>query len=649
MSSSIINLENVSFAYKNGEDYFNILNNFNLGISHGDFVAIVGRSGSGKSTIMNIMGCLEKPDQGIVCISDVNIYDPDFKDISSIRCKTIGFIFQRYHLLNHLTVYENISIPAVYAGMARSEIKKRVFELARKLDISDKLYLYPNQLSGGQQQRVCIARALINGADVILADEPTGALDSKNSADVLNILRELNNDGITIVIITHDDNIARRANRIIEVSDGKITKDKTLNVCKNKSGISGNKNFSQDMSGVSLYKIYNVLLFAIRAITSQTLRTFLTILGIVIGISSVIISSAIGEGIKKEVLNELSKLGKSVVEIRGRDDNGGGYYSQQKIPLKSSDISNLFKMPWVNVVTPIVTDHSLISYHNKQTLVVFSGIESNYFFMKGILLKKGRFFYDKDSDNRNAVIIIDTTTENSLFGKTDTAIGKIVYLSGVPFKVIGVADTPGPKAEGGGLTAWIPYKTYDARINRISNPERIYINFKNNIPFHKALSLTEDKLTELHGSKDFEIWSDRTLEETIAKTSDSLSSLITAIASISLLVGSIGLMNVMLSSVKERVYEIGIRRAIGAKKSDILIQYIMESILICFIGGLVGISIALLVSIIMSALFNNINMEISLSILLLACSCSVVIGACAGIYPALKASRIQPAEALVKG
>ncbi|EEH7524420.1 ATP-binding cassette domain-containing protein, partial [Salmonella enterica subsp. enterica] len=290
--------------------------------------------------------------------------------ISSIRCKTIGFIFQRYHLLNHLTVYENISIPAVYAGMARSEIKKRVFELARKLDISDKLYLYPNQLSGGQQQRVCIARALINGADVILADEPTGALDSKNSADVLNILRELNNDGITIVIITHDDNIARRANRIIEVSDGKITKDKTLNVCKNKSGISGNKNFSQDMSGVSLYKIYNVLLFAIRAITSQTLRTFLTILGIVIGISSVIISSAIGEGIKKEVLNELSKLGKSVVEIRGRDDNGGGYYSQQKMPLKSSDISNLFKMPWVNVVTPIVTDHSLISYHNKQTLVV---------------------------------------------------------------------------------------------------------------------------------------------------------------------------------------------------------------------------------------------------------------------------------------
>ncbi|EDQ4997352.1 ATP-binding cassette domain-containing protein, partial [Salmonella enterica subsp. enterica serovar Holcomb] len=382
-------------------------------------------------------------DQGIVCISDVNIYKPDFKDISSIRCKTIGFIFQRYHLLNHLTVYENISIPAVYAGMARSEIKKRVFELARKLDISDKLYLYPNQLSGGQQQRVCIARALINGADVILADEPTGALDSKNSADVLNILRELNNDGITIVIITHDDNIARRANRIIEVSDGKITKDKTLNVCKNKSGISGNKNFSQDMSGVSLYKIYNVLLFAIRAITSQTLRTFLTILGIVIGISSVIISSAIGEGIKKEVLNELSKLGKSVVEIRGRDDNGGGYYSQQKMPLKSSDISNLFKMPWVNVVTPIVTDHSLISYHNKQTLVVFSGIESNYFFMKGILLKKGRFFYDKDSDNRNAVIIIDTTTENSLFGKTDTAIGKIVYLSGVPFKVIGVADTPG--------------------------------------------------------------------------------------------------------------------------------------------------------------------------------------------------------------
>ena len=649
MSTSIINLENVSFSYKDGNNYYNVLSNFNLNIKKGDFVAIVGCPGSGKSTIMNIMGGLEKPDQGVVCVSDLNMYESNSKDIASIRCKTIGFIFQRYHLLNNLTVYENISIPAIYANIAKSVIKRRVFELARKLDIADKLCLYPNQLSGGQQQRVCIARALINGADVILADEPTGALDSKNSADVLNILRELNNDGITIVIITHDDNIARRTNRIIEISDGEIIKDKRLNVCNNNLSIPGNEVVNQCISGLSLYKTCNIIMFASRAITSQTLRTFLTILGIVIGVSSVIISSAVGEGIKKDVLDELSKLGKSVVEIRGLDNNGGGNYSYQNSLIKPSDISYIFQMPWVKFVTPIVTGHFLIYNNNKKASVILSGVESSYFFMKGILLKKGRFFYDGDSNNRNAVIVIDTATEYALFNKADTSIGKIVYLSGVPFKIIGVADTPGPKSEGGVFTAWLPYKTYDARLNRISNPERIYVNFKDNIPFHKALSFTEDKLTEFHGVKDFEIWSDRTLEETIAKTSDSLSLLITAIASISLLVGSIGLMNVMLSSVKDRIYEIGLRRAVGAKQSDILTQYIIESILICFIGGLVGISIALLVSVIIPALFTNINMEISFNIVLLACSCSVLIGACAGIYPALKASRIQPAEALVKG
>ncbi|WP_250191179.1 ABC transporter ATP-binding protein, partial [Escherichia coli] len=265
---------------------------------------------------------MDIPQSGIVNIQGYDIKSLSSDQLSSVRGKHIGFIFQRYHLMSNLTVFENIIIPTLYSDRDYEEVKERVDKITSLLDINDKLHWYPSQLSGGQQQRVSIARALINDAEIIIADEPTGALDEINSSELIKILRELNSSGKTIVMVTHDINIAKNvATRLIKLEKGVIIYDKKNTPADE---VHNQKDFSLPHYSKKNNDVFtkNLLKISLRSLSSNLLRSFLTMIGIIIGISSVIICASIGEGSKQQVLENISNLGKSIVEIKNLNNQG---------------------------------------------------------------------------------------------------------------------------------------------------------------------------------------------------------------------------------------------------------------------------------------------------------------------------------------
>lgn len=225
MNNPIIEIKHLSKEYQSGENTLKVLDDINIEINSGEMVAIIGASGSGKSTLMNILGCLDKPSSGNYILNGQEVKSLDADELAKLRRNYFGFIFQRYHLMNSLTAIGNVEIPAIYAGVSKQERFEVAKNILGQLGLHDKIYNKPNQLSGGQQQRVSIARALMNGGQVILADEPTGALDSNSGEQVMSILKDLNNQGHTIIIVTHDKDIANHADRIIEIKDGKLLAD----------------------------------------------------------------------------------------------------------------------------------------------------------------------------------------------------------------------------------------------------------------------------------------------------------------------------------------------------------------------------------------------------------------------------------------
>lgn len=641
----LIELKGVSRTYGNGDQTRTVLKNVDLTIVAGEMVAIIGASGSGKSTLMNIMGCLDVPNRGDYYIDGQNAACLSPDELARVRREHIGFIFQRYHLIPDLSALGNVEIPAIYANSERDSRRQRATALLGRLGLEGREHHKPCELSGGQQQRVSIARALINGGKIILADEPTGALDSQSGQEVLAILNELNRRGHTVVMVTHDMKVARHAKRIIELCDGEIIADSGGCVSATETLPKTNR-IRQSYWKTLLDRTRESMQMALKAMKTHRLRTTLTMIGIVFGIASVVTVVALGEGARQETLEEIKSLGTNVVSIYPGQDLFDDSIESIRT-LVPADANALAKQGFIDSVSPEVSASDNIRFLGKSAIASINGVGREHFRVKGIELLQGTTF----RDDRNALqeVIIDENTRKAIFDNTGLqALGQIVFLGSVPARVVGIAKSNNRSDASNRITVWMPYSTVMYRIVGKPVLTGISVRLKDNVDNEAAISAISQLLTRRHGIKDFQLYNFEQIRKSIEHTSMTFSILILMVACISLMIGSIGVMNIMLISVTERTHEIGVRMAVGARRSDIMQQFIIEAVLVCLIGGALGIALSYITGALFNALADGIFAAIySWQAAVAAFFCSTLIGIIFGYLPARKAARMDPVISLV--
>ena len=642
---NIIELKNIHKFFGHEKNRVHVLKGINLSVEKGDFVAIIGQSGSGKSTLMNIIGCLDVPTSGSYKINNVEVGKMGKDQLAELRCKTFGFIFQRYNLLSSLNAVENAALPAIYLGLGAGERNKRSIELLKKLDLGGKLGNRPNELSGGQQQRVSIARALMNGGEIILADEPTGALDSKSGEMVMDIIKNLHKQGHTIILVTHDSHIAAQASRIIEIKDGEIVADtrKASEFYEIKDAV---KDIKKSKLDAFKYSFAESLKMSLHAILANKMRSLLTMLGIIIGIASVVSVVALGNASQAKIMEQIKSMGTNTIDIM--PGKGFGDMRSGKVKtLKVSDSDYLSKQSFIDSSTPSVSASGTLVYENYSLTAQLSGVGSSFFDVKGRKIAQGRIFTPEEVNNIASVVVIDHNTLKEMFADEPNPIGKIIIFNKKPLKVIGVTEedkNPGPMSDS--MNIWTPYTTAMYKINGSTDINSITVKISDRVNSQVAEESIEHILTSLHGKKDFFMRNSDSIKQTIESTTNTMKLLIASIAVISLIVGGIGVMNIMLVSVTERTKEIGIRMAIGAKQADILQQFLIEAILICLVGGFMGVTLSMLIGFGFNTFSENFGMIFSTASIVLALVCSTAIGIIFGYMPAKNASNLNPIDAL---
>ncbi|WP_211474160.1 MacB family efflux pump subunit [Collimonas humicola] len=660
MEPALLELSGLYRRFPSGEESVTVLNNINLKIAAGEMVALVGPSGSGKSTLMNILGCLDRPSSGSYHVAGQATGEMQPDALAQLRREHFGFIFQRYHLLPDLDAASNVEIPAIYAGKPAAARRQRAHELLARLGLANRSHHRPSQLSGGQQQRVSIARSLMNGGQVILADEPTGALDSHSGQEVIKILQELHAEGHTVIIVTHDMHVAEYAQRIIEISDGEIIADRpsksggsivsapapaaAANVSRPQIGLQ--QESSWRATGASLVEACRMALVAMR---SHRLRSFLTMLGIIIGIASVVSVVALGEGSRRQILKDISFLGTNNITIYPGKDWGDEKASALRT-LVSADADVLAQQPYADSATPGVTTAATVRYRNISVSASLQGVGDQHFRVYGIEMAEGRSFTPDSIRHQLQEVVIDHNTRQKLFGSGGDPVGQVLMLGNVPSRIIGVAKKEKNSFSGGGssLTLWVPYTTAQKRIVGQSSLQSIAVRINDAASPAAAEQSIVKLLTQRHGSKDFYILNSDSIRKTIESTTRTMTLLVSMIALISLAVGGIGVMNIMLVSVTERIQEIGVRMAVGARQGDIMRQFLIEAVLVCLLGGVLGIGLALGIGVLFASFGGSFQMHYSLTSIVVACTCSTLIGIIFGFLPARNAARLDPVEALAR-
>ena len=628
-----------------------VLKGISLSIHAGEFVAIVGASGSGKSTLMNILGCLDRPTSGRYLFAGQDVASLDSDELAWLRREAFGVVFQGSHLIPSASAQENVEMPAIYAGIPAAERHARAAALLSRLGLAERTGNRPHQLSGGQQQRVSIARALMNGGHIILADEPTGALDSHSGADVMTLLDELASQGHVVILITHDREVAARAKRIIEVRDGEVISDSAhgaqplTDTPNTLQAIDLRQRLNQGSEARGAWKgeLLDAVHAAWRVMWINRFRTALTLLGIVIGVASVVVMLAVGEGSKRHVMAEMGAFGSNIIYLSGMSP-------RPRAPLgivTLNDVAALSTLPHVKMIMPINGAEIGVRYGNVDHTMYTGGNGIDFPAIFNWPVVQGSFFTQADEDAAAAVAVIGKKVREKVLKDVPDPIGRYILLENVPFRVVGILAEKGASSgdSDSDTRIVVPYSAASVRLFGTHNPEYVVIAAADASKVNQTEKAIEHLMLRLHnGHRDFEITNNAAMIQAEAKTRNTLSLMLGSIAAISLLVGGIGVMNIMLMTVRERTREIGIRMATGARQRDILRQFLTEALMLSVVGGAAGIGLAFIVGAVLY--LCDVAVAFSWMAVLGAFGCALVTGVIFGFMPARKAARLDPVTAL---
>ncbi|MGE8358467.1 MacB family efflux pump subunit [Pseudomonas sp.] len=645
VTAPLIELQGIRRTYggEDGAPAVDVLRGISLAIQAGEFVAIVGTSGSGKSTLMNILGCLDRPSAGSYRFAGEDVAAFDADQLAWLRREAFGFVFQGYNLIATESARENVEVPALYAGMPAERRHARACALLRRLGLDERLEHRPGQLSGGQQQRVSIARALMNGGRIILADEPTGALDSRSGTEVMALLHELADAGHTIILITHDRDVAAQARRVVEVRDGEVISDSGATVPGNALPAPDMQQAGLDRGAPFFSELGDMLRGALRVLLIHRFRTALTLLGIVIGVASVIVMLAVGEGARQRVVAEMGVMGANMMYVSSDVPRTGGPIGV----LTLDDMAAIGELREVARVMPILRDPALIrqGQHALQTEVL--GVGEHLPQIHHWPVARGRFFSAAENREIAPVAVLGHEAYETLFPDGGNPLGMIILINSSPFEVIGVMSEKGSDAGGNypDEQVLVPHGTGVVRVfPKLRDESYVAIQVRSSDLVMPAQTAIEELMLQRHGRQDFRVYNSAAKLQAEAKTRQSMTLMLGLIAAVSLLVGGIGVMNVMLMTVRERTREIGIRMATGARQRDIMRQFLTESVLVTLLGGSVGVVSGLLFGALL--ILWDVPLVFSLSAMLLAFGCSVGTGLVFGYLPAKTAARLDPVVAL---
>jgi macrolide transport system ATP-binding/permease protein len=698
MADTVIKVENVTRTYHVGDIDVHALRGVSLTIERGQFVAIMGASGSGKSTLMAILGCLDRPSSGHYFFEGIDAAALSEPALAQIRGERLGFVFQSFNLLARTGASEDVALPLFYSASGPSSASTRL-ERARAalrlLGLADRERNTPGQLSGGQQQRVAIARALINSPSLLLADEPTGNLDTRTSYEIMETLRSLNRDqGVTIVVVTHEADIAAYANRIVTMRDGQIISDERKNV----PALRPPTVKSADMSLFRPARLGNVgirpsgahwafgtmiLAAAVQALVRNKMRSALTMLGVFIGVAALIAMVAVGQGANDAVRKQIESLGTNlVVVLPGATTSGGvraGFGSASTLTV--GDVQAIRReAPAVGSVSYLIRQLGQVQYGNQNWTTNIQGVSANYPPITNWQIASGQQISSDDEGKAALVVVLGQTVSHQLFGANANPLGAVIQVKGVPLRVVGVLASKGQTPFGTDQDdlVMVPFTTAERKVIGVAAPSQqqaplnwaypappnpynlqarlagyvnqIYVQAVSPGDVQTAIAQATEILARRHRIRagdinDFSVRNLSQIAETAEGSSRIMAILLAAVASISLVVGGIGIMNILLVSVTERTREIGLRMAIGARRAHVLFQFLAEAVFLSVSGGVAGIVMGILFSVTISFATGWLA-PISPAAIAGGFLFSAAVGIFFGFYPARKAARLDPIEAL---